>query len=354
MGCRREEVFIEIKSLQYVGDKLVLIDQRKLPKVHEEFVCNTYEEVYYAIKNMVVRGTPAIGIAGAYGIVLALKKLKVRDKEDIVKSIKEVCECLKGARPFSANLIWSIDTMERILQDNLDKTIEEICIVLERKAIGLEYEYIRANKAMVIFGSSIVKNGDRILTHCNTGALATVTVGTALGVVRAAHYEGKEVLVYVDETRPRLQGSRLTAWELKEEGIPFKLITDSVSATLIRDGKIDLVLVGAEKISCNGDTVNKIGTFMLSVIAKVYKVPFYVVAPTLAIDFNVKSGEEVVIEEREESEVTSIDGVQVAPYGIEVYNPAFDITPNENISGIITEKGIILPPFYENIERFKE
>lgn len=339
--------------MQYIKDKLILIDQRKLPTVYEKFLCNTYEDVHYAIKNMVVRGTPAIGIAGAYGVVLAMKELESIDKEGIVKKIEEVCEYLKSARPFSANLIWSIDTMEKELQINLDKTIDEIIKVLEDKAIQIEDEYVRANKAMGIFGSSIVKKGDKILTHCNTGALATVTVGTALGVIRAAHYEGKDIFVYVDETRPRLQGSRLTAWKLKEENIPFKLIPDTVAATLIKDGKIDLILVGAEKISSNGDTVNKIGTFMLSVVAKVYKIPFYVVASTTAIDFSMKTGKEVIIEEREESEVTSIDGVQVAPNGIDVYNPAFDITPNENISGIITEMGIILPPFYENIQRFK-
>lgn len=202
---------------------------------------------------------------------------------------------------------------------------------------------------MAKFGNEVIKENAVILTHCNTGALATVGYGTALGVIREAHYSGKNIFVYVDETRPRLQGSKLTAWELVQEGIPAKLIADSVAATLIRDGKIDVILVGADRIALNGDTANKIGTFMLSVIAKVYNVPFYVVAPTSTIDFEIESGKEIVIEERSPEEITHINGVRIAPEGIEVYNPAFDVTPHENITGIITEKGIIRPPFKENI-----
>ncbi|HAS72850.1 MAG TPA: S-methyl-5-thioribose-1-phosphate isomerase, partial [Clostridiales bacterium UBA8960] len=202
---------------------------------------------------------------------------------------------------------------------------------------------------MAEYGNTLIGEGDTILTHCNTGALATVAYGTALGVIREAHFSGKNIKVFADETRPRLQGAKLTAWELMEEGIPSTLISDSVAATLLRDGKIDKIIVGADRIASNGDTANKIGTFMLSALAKVYGVPFYIAAPTTTIDFDMASGAEIEIEERDSEEVTHINGVRVAPEGMHVYNPAFDVTPNDNISAIITEKGIVYPPFDKNI-----
>ncbi len=258
-------------------------------------------------------------------------------------------EVLINSRPTAVNLMWAVKRMKKVIEKNKELELIDIYQALKKEADSIYLEDIETNKKMAKFGNEVIKENAVILTHCNTGALATVGYGTALGVIREAHYSGKNIFVYVDETRPRLQGSKLTAWELVQEGIPAKLIADSVAATLIRDGKIDVILVGADRIALNGDTANKIGTFMLSVIAKVYNVPFYVVAPTSTIDFEIESGKEIVIEERSPEEITHINGVRIAPEGIEVYNPAFDVTPHENITGIITEKGIIRPPFKENI-----
>ena len=260
---------------------------------------------------------------------------------------------LNNSRPTAVNLMWAISKMRALIEDNKDQELKEIYNKIKEEADKIFNDDIATNKAMAKHGNEIIKEGATILTHCNTGALATVAYGTALGVVREAHYTGKNIFVYADETRPRLQGGKLTAWELVEENIPAKLIADNVAATLIRDGKIDVILTGADRVANNGDSANKIGTFMLSVIAKAYDVPFYIVAPTSTIDFEMESGDEIEIEERSSEEVTHINGVRVAPKGIEVYNPAFDVTPHENISGIITEKGIVRPPYKENVMKLK-
>jgi len=260
---------------------------------------------------------------------------------------------LNKSRPTAVNRMWAIKRMRDLIEKNNDLEVEKIYEKIANEANNIYYEDIKTNKTMAKYGNKIIKEGDTILTHCNTGALATVQHGTALGVVREAHYTGKNIFVYADETRPRLQGGKLTAWELVQEGIPAKLIADNVAATLIRDGKIDVILVGADRIASNGDTANKIGTFMLSVVAKAYNVPFYIVAPTTTIDFDIETGKEIEIEERSYEEVTHINGVRIAPEGIGVYNPAFDVTPNENITGIITEKGIVKPPFKVNIMKLK-
>ena len=343
----------EIKTIEFKDDILYLIDQRKLPTIYEIFQCKDYKDVDFAIKDMVVRGAPAIGATAAYGVVLAAKEFQDEDKEIFFSKMDEALDILNNSRPTAVNLMWAIKRMRSLIENNKNSSVEEIYKKIREEADLIFEEDITTNKTMAKYGNEIIKQGATILTHCNTGALATVAYGTALGVVREAHYTGKNIFVYADDTRPRLQGGRLTAWELVQENIPSKLISDNVAATLIRDGKIDVILVGADRVALNGDAANKIGTFMLSVVAKAYNVPFYIVAPTTTIDFDIETGEEIHIEERSSEEVTHIDGIRIAPEGIDVFNPAFDVTPWENITGIITEKGIIRPPYKENIMKLQ-
>lgn len=342
-----------IKTLEFKDEVLHLIDQRKLPNVYEDFICSTYKDVEFAIKDMVVRGAPAIGATAAYGVAIAAKEFINQDKNEFIKKMNEACNILNEARPTAVNLMWAIKRMRKALEDNKGLSVKEIYEKLKEEADKIYHEDIATNKKMAKHGNEIVPYKATILTHCNAGALATAGYGTALGVIREAHYSGKNIFVYADETRPRLQGGRLTAWELTQEKIPARLIPDSVAATLIRDGKIDLIIVGADRIALNGDTANKIGTFMLSVVAKAYGVPLYIAAPVSTIDFDIETGEEINIEERSIDEVTHIGGVRIAPEGVDAYNPAFDVTPHENIAGIITEKGIVRAPFKENILKLK-
>lgn len=343
----------ELMAIEYKNNKLLLIDQRKLPTINEIFECSAYQDVEFAIRDMVVRGAPAIGAAAAYGVVLAAKEFKSLERNAFFNEMDKACDILNRARPTAVNLMWAIRRMRNLIEEKKEMSVNDIYHSLKEEADKVLAEDIDTNKQMAKHGNEIVPSNATILTHCNTGALATAGYGTALGVIREAHKTGKNIFVYADETRPRLQGGRLTAWELKQENIPAKLIADSVAATLIRDKKIDLILVGADRIAVNGDTANKIGTFMLSVVAKAYGVPFYVVAPTTTIDFDIDTGEEIEIEERSSEEVTHIRGVRVAPEEMDVYNPAFDVTPSENITGIITEKGIIREPYRENILKLK-
>lgn len=341
------------KTLDFKDGILTFLDQRKIPGQVSFFKCKGYRDVEYAIKDMVVRGAPAIGVAGAYGMVLAAREYNHLPKEEFIKAIMKSADILGNARPTAVNLMWAISRMKKVINENINHSNSEIYDALLKEAKKIEDEDIQTNRSMARHGNAIVPHGATILTHCNAGALATVDYGTALGVIREAHYSGKGINVYADETRPRLQGAKLTCWELIQEGIPTTLIADTVSAVLMRDGKIDLVLVGADRIAINGDTANKIGTFMISQIAKQFNVPFYIVAPTSTIDFDIKSGEEIVIEERDSIEVTHINEVMVAPEGIKVYNPAFDVTPHENITGIITEKGVVNSPFKDNILKLR-
>lgn len=343
----------KIAAVEYVNGKLNLIDQRKLPNSYEIFTCENYLEVDFAIKDMVVRGAPAIGVAAAYGIALAASEFKTLEKTQFLEKLKTACEVINNSRPTAVNLMWAVKRMRDLIELNKEESVLDICSLIEAEANKMALEDIKTNKKMAEHGNTIVPQNAVILTHCNTGALATVGYGTALGVIREAHYTGKNIFVYADETRPRLQGAKLTAWELVQEKIPSKLIPDSAAATLIRDGKIDLIIVGADRIASNGDTANKIGTFMLSVVAKVYNVPLYIAAPTSTIDFEIECGKDIVIEERNSEEITHVGDIRIAAAGIEVYNPAFDVTSNENITGIITEKGIITKPFRENILKLK-
>jgi len=343
-----------IESIIFEKGTLRLIDQRKLPVAFEYFDCKTAKDTALAISNMVVRGAPAIGAAAAYGIVLAGIEYKDLDDKSFLLAMDQACESIKSARPTAVNLMWAVDRLkEQMMKLDVQNRSGYIDALLEEARI-IQEEDVKTNKRMAQYGNEIIKHGMTILTHCNTGALATAGVGTALGVICEAHKAGKNIFVYADETRPRLQGARLTAWELVQEGIPAKLIADSAAATLIRDGIIDVILVGADRVATNGDSANKIGTFMLSVIAEKYNVPFYIVAPTTTIDFDIGSGQDIEIEERSAEEITHYKGVRIAPKGIGVYNPAFDVTPNELITGIITERGIIYPPYHVNIPKLKE
>lgn len=342
-----------ILAMEYKDNALHMIDQRKLPHTYEIFVANTYQEVDFAIKDMVVRGAPAIGAAAGYGAALAAKAYENEETSVFLSKMEESLDRLNRSRPTAVNLMWAVKRMKKLIQAHQDLPTKELAQRVLEEAHAIVTEDQAINLAMGQHGNTVIPQGATILTHCNTGALATVGIGTALGVVRTAHAAGKNIFVYADETRPRLQGGRLTAWELMQEGIPSTLIADSVAATLIRDGKIDVILVGADRIATNGDTANKIGTFMLSVVAKAYSVPFYVVAPTTTIDFEINHGSQIIIEERSDEEVTHIEGVHVAPEGMKVYNPAFDVTPNENIAGIVTEQGIVRAPFDEKIMKLK-
>jgi len=343
-----------INTIEFKDETLLLIDQRKLPEELSIFNCQNYKDVEFAIREMIVRGAPAIGVTGAYGLVLAAKEFADLPKEEFISKINESAQVIGKARPTAVNLMWAVKRMLDILEANKSKSNLEIYEALLAEAKAMEKEDLETNKAIAKYGNEIVPENATILTHCNTGALATVGYGTALGVIREAHYSGKNIKVFADETRPRLQGAKLTAWELVQEGIPATLIPDSVAPVLIRDGKIDLIIVGADRIASNGDTANKIGTYMLSQIAKDFNVPFYVAAPISTIDFDIECGQQIVIEERDSKEVTHINGIRIAPEGIKVYNPAFDVTPNVNITGIITEKGIIKQPYSLNIARLRQ
>lgn len=341
----------KIIAMEFDGRLLRLVDQRKLPKEHTIFECGTYQDCVFAIKDMVVRGAPAIGAAAAYGVVIAAKQYGQLKQGAFREQMELALNELSAARPTAVNLMWAMDRMRRSLLAARGGTNEAIWLALKKEADAIIAEEIDRSERVSSFGNALVPEGATILTHCNTGSLAVPGPGTALGIIRAAHLAGKGIAVYADETRPRLQGARLTAWELMEEGIPVTLIADSVAATLIRDGKIDLVIVGADRIATNGDTANKIGTFMLSVISRHYGVPFYVAAPISTIDFGCSGGDRIVIEERGPEELTHIEGIQVAPHGVHVYNPAFDVTPAENISGIVTEQGVLHPPYSDAIAR---
>lgn len=334
-------------TLEFKNDELLLIDQRILPSKFEIFVAKTYKDIEFAIRDMVVRGAPAIGATAAYGVYFAYKEFANNEVEFI-----KACDFINNARPTAINLKWAIDRMLKIYHEN--KANDNLKEILKKEAILIQEEDIATNKMIGENGLSVVPQNATILTHCNAGALATAGWGTALGVVKSAFYANKNIFVYADETRPRQQGARLTAWELTQAKIPSKLIADSAAATLIRDGKIDLVVLGADRIATNGDVCNKIGTFSLSVICKQYGVPFYSAAPLSTIDFTIDDGSQIPIEERDKDEVRFVGETQVAPLDMDVYNPAFDVTPHQNVTAIITEKGVIYPPFKENIAKLKK
>ena len=330
-------------TLKFENNQIVMIDQRKLPLIEEYFECKNYKDVIFAIKDMVIRGAPAIGVAAGLGI--ALFALQCKEKDVLIKNFNKVCDEFAASRPTAVNLFWAIEKIKNIFSSVKDSNLFEIQDKIFDEAINIYNKDIETNKLIGKFGNEVIEKGFNILTHCNAGALATAGYGTALGVIRAAHYSNKKIHVYVDETRPFLQGARLTAWELVKENIPATLICDNMAGFLMKRGKIDVIVVGADRIASNGDTANKIGTYSLSVLAKENNIPFYIAAPISTFDFKIESGKDIPIEERDSKEVTSLFNDRIAPDNINVYNPAFDVTPFENITGFITEKGILKPPF---------
>ncbi len=331
-----------------------MIDQRQLPW---EFVIaefTDYKEVAHAITGMVVRGAPAIGAAAAFGMALAARQSAATDRPTLLHDLETAASTLNATRPTAVNLAWAVQRMMHTAADESLQSVNDMREAILTEAQKLADEDAALNKRMAYNGAELISDGDTILHHCNTGALATVDWGTALGVIFAAHEQGKKIHVLVDETRPRLQGARLTAWELRERGIPFDLIVDNAAGHFMRTGQVNIVLVGSDRTAANGDVANKIGTYKLAVIAKENGIPFYPVVPTSTIDLALEHGDLIPIEERDGEEVLSVFGKSIAPSGITARNPAFDITPHRYVTGIVTEAGIVYPPFVKHLRRAVE
>lgn len=343
----------EFKTIEWIDGKVRMIDQTKLPLEEVYLICENHHCVAEAIRSMNIRGAPAIGVAAAMGIAIGARNSAAKTMAEFQNEMEKVCNELAVTRPTAVNLFWAIERMKRKLEIGKDMNLSELKKVIEDEAILMAKEDEEINRRMGAFGAALISDGDNILTHCNAGALATAGYGTALGVISAAHSQGKKIHVYVDETRPILQGARLTTWELMQEGIPMTLITDSTAGFFMFKKKINKVILGADRIAANGDTANKIGTYSVAVLAKENGIPFYVAVPMSTIDFKTESGEQIAIEERNPQEVTHILGKQIAPNGAIAANPAFDITPNRYISAIITEKGIAEPPFKESLKKLR-
>lgn len=345
-----------IKTLEWTAEGVVLIDQRLLPLREEYRLCRTYLEVAEAIRSMVVRGAPAIGVAAAMGIALGVRQSQASEGSALRAEFEKICETLAATRPTAVNLFWAIRRMRHVFDGLLAQGagVNDIRQRLQEEALAIQQEDIEANKAMGQHGAALVPDGKTVMTVCNAGTLATAGYGTALGVIRSAVGQGKNIDVMALETRPFLQGARLTAWELQKDGIPTTLITDNMAGYFLCAGQIGCVVVGADRIAANGDVANKIGTYTVAVLAKENGVPFYVAAPLSTIDLAIPSGEAIPIEQRAESEVTEIQGVRIAPSGIAVRNPAFDVTPHAYVAAIITERGIATAPYEESLRWLKE
>ncbi len=340
-----------MRTIELLHGAIRLIDQRRLPIELVHFECRDYRAVGEAIRTLAVRGAPAIGVAAAGGIALAALEFKQLPTADFWTEMENAASALRATRPTAVNLFWAIAKTMDYARSLSTADPPAVAEALLRFAQGLADEDVAINIRMAEHGQALIQDGWGVLTHCNTGTLATVDYGTALGVIRMAHEKGKQIHVYVDETRPVLQGARLTAWECVEYGIPATLITDNMAAHMMRLGQIQVCLVGADRIAANGDTANKIGTYGVAVLAKEHGLPFYIVAPSSTVDFAIATGDEIQIEERNREEVTHIGGIRIAPEGIAVANPAFDVTPAKYITGIITEAGVALPPFEVNLKR---
>ena len=343
-----------VKTIEYIDGVVRMIDQTRLPNEKVFVDCKTVEDVGHAIKTMVIRGAPAIGVAAAMGISLAADAIDAPDFDTFYEELATQCDALGKSRPTAVNLAWAIDRMQRVARDNNAKSVSDIKVRLKQEALSIYAEDISANQAMGDHGQTLISSGQTVLTHCNAGALATAGFGTALGVIRAAVNAGKDIKVLANETRPFLQGARLTAWELKEENIPVKLITDNMCGFFMRKGEVDAVLVGADRIAGNGDVANKIGTYMVAVLAQKHNIPFYVAAPLSTLDLSLASGDDIPIEERSTEEVVTFNNKRIAPENIEVGHPAFDITPNELVTAIITERGIAKPPYIQSLKQLAE
>lgn len=340
------------KTIEWKDDRVVMIDQTRLPGEEVYVECLTYEDVADAIKRMVIRGAPAIGVAAAMGVALGAVKTETSDRDLFTARMKEVSDVLLATRPTAVNLAWGVKRMAKLLEDETG-SVADIKARLVEEAVRVLEEDVRTCMDIGRWGADLIEDGSVVMTHCNAGALATGGYGTALGVIRAAVEAGKDIKVIATETRPFLQGARLTAWELDRDGIPVTLITDNMAGHVMQRGMVDAVVVGADRIARNGDVANKIGTFTISVLAKSQGIPFYVAAPVSTIDYDCPDGKEIPIEERNPAEVTHISGKKVA-HGVKVFNPAFDVTPHENVTSIITEAGVAGDPYDATLEGLRK
>jgi methylthioribose-1-phosphate isomerase len=336
---------LAFSPLSWQGDRLALLDQRRLPGDEVYLECRTWPEVADAIRTLAVRGAPAIGVAAAFGVALAGLASPARDADALLRDLETAADGLAATRPTAVNLFWALDRMRRAFDSSRHLSPESIAASLVAEAEAIYAEDLEANRSIGRNGATLVRDGARVMTHCNAGALATAGHGTALGVVRSARDEGKKVSVVATETRPYLQGARLTAWEMVREEIPVTLVTDSMAGHLMQRGDVDLVVVGADRVAANGDVANKIGTYTLAVLAARHRIPFYVAAPLSTIDLKLADGSTIPIEERGAAEVTGFRGERWAPEGVAVANPAFDVTPAELIMAIVTERGVFRPPY---------
>ncbi len=333
--------------IEWLGNRVRILDQTRLPREEVYLELGDHRGIASAIIELKIRGAPALGVAGAYGIALGALEIEAKSKGQFLEKLRSIIQTIVTTRPTARNLFRTIDRMQRVAEAGED--IARIKAALVQEAVKIHSEEAEATRKLSQLGAGLLKDGFTILTHCNTGPLATTGYGTALGVIKRAREQGKNIKVFVTETRPLLQGARLTTWELKKADIPFTLITDSMAGYFIRRGEVDCVMVGADRIAANGDIANKIGTYTLAVLAKEHNIPFYVAAPTTTIDLSLTSGEEIPIEQRSPEEVTHLQGVSIAPEGTPAANPAFDITPHRYITAIITENGIIKEPYGEGI-----
>lgn len=341
-----------LPTIDWQGAAVVMIDQRRLPSKEVYVTCRTAREVARAIRTMVIRGAPAIGVAAAMGIALEMKRSKAKGTRRFAVGFQETCDLLAATRPTAVNLFWAIDRMKRAFAASAHDgaSVDEIAARLAGEALAIHDEDVAACRAIGRYGAAVVPDQARVLTHCNAGALATAGYGTALGVVRGAVEAGKSVEVYADETRPFLQGARLTAWELVHDGIATTVITDSMAGAFMRQGLINFVVVGADRVAANGDVANKVGTYPVAVLAREHGIPFYVAAPRSTIDLATPDGSRIPIEERGPREVTHVGATQIAPAQARVRNPAFDVTPAALVSGIVTERGIVRAPYVESLQ----
>lgn len=340
-----------LPTIDLQDDVIVMVDQRKLPAQEVYVRCRTAPEVAKAIRTMVIRGAPAIGVAAAFGIALGMRRSTAKGTTQFAVEFQKTCDLMAGTRPTAVNLFWAIDRLKRAFAEGAQagESPQELSARLDREAKAIHDEDVANCRLMGGHGADVVKDGARVLTHCNAGALATAGYGSALGVIRAAVEQGKKIAVFADETRPFMQGARLTAWELVRDGINTTVITESMAGPLMRDGEIDIVIVGADRIAANGDTANKIGTYTVAVLAHEHQIPFYVAAPLSTIDLATPDGRQIPIEERDQREVTHFGSSRVTPEGAKTRNPAFDVTPHRYIAGIITERGILRPPYAESL-----
>jgi methylthioribose-1-phosphate isomerase len=339
----------DYQAIEWLGDRVRIIDQTRLPHEEVYLEMDDYRSVASAIVEMKIRGAPAIGIAGAYAVALGTRQIESTSRDDFLKKLQDVIDAIAATRPTARNLFFALERMKQAAESA--KSTAHIRKALVEEALKIHKEEADATLHLSLFGTELIKDGWTVLTHCNTGPLATSGYGTALGIIVMARKQGKKINVLADETRPLLQGARLTTWELKKTGIPVTLITDSMAGYFMRLGKVDCVITGADRIAANGDTANKIGTYTLAVLAKENNIPFYIAAPISTIDTSIKTGDKIPIEERQAEEVTHFQGISIAPEGITAANPAFDVTPHKYITAIITDKGIIREPYTEGIKK---